>query len=90
MDDLLGRSFLCIPTRKDGDVIVAAWEYAKEGGGWVNNDLYTNIGYAVVWCIKYIFIPIGVSVSARIISERLLQPHPEKQRKKRFKKNRFN
>jgi len=33
MDDLLGRSFLCIPTRKDGDVIVAAWEYAKEGGG---------------------------------------------------------
>ncbi|HHV96025.1 MAG TPA: hypothetical protein GXX37_06065 [Clostridiaceae bacterium] len=86
---MLGRSFLSIPTRKDGDVIVAAREYAKEGVGRMNNDLYTNIGYAVVWCIKYIFIPIGVSVSARIIAERLLQPHPEKQRKKRFKINRF-
>ena len=49
----------------------------------MNNDLYTNIGYTVVWCVKYIFIPIGVSVSARIISDKLLRPQPEKQRKKR-------
>ena len=55
----------------------------------MNNDLYTNIGYTSVWCVKYIIIPIGVSVSARIIADKLLQPQPEKQRKKRFKKNRL-
>jgi len=45
----------------------------------MNNDLYTNIGYTVVWCVKYIIIPIGVSISARIIADKLLQPQPEKQ-----------
>ncbi|HOJ11543.1 MAG TPA: hypothetical protein PK733_13260 [Clostridiales bacterium] len=55
----------------------------------MNNDLYTNIGYIVVWCVKYIIIPIGVSVSAKIIADKLLRPQPEKQRKKRLKKNRF-
>ncbi|HHW31936.1 MAG TPA: hypothetical protein GXX20_09740 [Clostridiaceae bacterium] len=51
---------------------------------------YTYIGIAFVWCVKYIFIPLGVAVSAKIITDRLLQPQPEKQRKKRSDKNRFN
>ena len=55
----------------------------------MGNDLYVNIGYAVVWCMKYIFIPIGVSVSARLIVDKLLQPQPKRQRKKRLNKNRF-
>lgn len=55
----------------------------------MDNDLYINIGYAVVWCVKYIFIPIGVSVIARIIADKLLRPQPQKQRKKRSNKNRF-
>ena len=49
----------------------------------LNNDLYTNIGYAIVWCLKFIFIPFGVAISARIAGERLLQPQPKGQRKKR-------
>jgi hypothetical protein len=55
----------------------------------MDNNLYTDIGYAVVCCVKYIFIPIGVSVSARIITDKLLKPQPEKQRTKRFNKNRL-
>jgi hypothetical protein len=54
-----------------------------------NNELYTTIGYAVVWCMKYIFIPIGVALSARIVADKLLPPQPERQRKKRSNKNRF-
>jgi hypothetical protein len=55
----------------------------------MNNMLYTNIGFIVVWCIKYVFIPLGVAVFARVIVDKLLKPHPERQRKKRFNKNRF-
>lgn len=55
----------------------------------MNNGLYTNIGYTVVWCVKYIFIPLGVAVFARIFAEKLLRPQPERQRKKRSFKNRF-
>jgi hypothetical protein len=55
----------------------------------VDGNFYTNIGYAVIWCIKYLFIPIGVAISARIIADKLLQPQPGRQRKKRFHKNRF-
>ena len=55
----------------------------------MDKDLYTNIGYFVVLCMKYIFIPIVVGVAIRVISGKLLQPQPEKQRKKRSKKNRF-
>lgn len=50
-----------------------------------DRDFYANIGYAIVWCVRYIFIPIGVGVSVRLITVKLLQPQPDKQRKKRFK-----
>lgn len=49
----------------------------------MSNEFYTNIGYVIVWFIKYIFIPLGVAVSARIIADKLLQSQPERQRKKR-------
>ncbi len=54
----------------------------------LNNELYRNIGYAVVMCLKYIFLPIGVAVTARVIVDKLLQPQSERQRKKRPYKNR--
>jgi hypothetical protein len=38
---------------------------------------------------NHIFIPLGVAVLARVIADRLLPPQPERQRKKRFNKNRF-
>ena len=44
---------------------------------------YVYIGIAVVWCVKYIFIPFGVAVSARVVAGKLLQPQPKRQRKKR-------
>lgn len=50
----------------------------------VNNDLYTKIGYFVALCMKYIFIPIGVGVAIRLITRKLLQPQPERQKKKRL------
>jgi len=55
----------------------------------MGNELYTNIGFIVVWCIKYIFIPLGVAISARILVDKLLQPRPDRQRKKRSLKNRL-
>ena len=50
----------------------------------MNKEIYTNIGYALVWCVKYIFVPIGVAVSTKIIVDKLHRPQPERQRKKRF------
>lgn len=50
----------------------------------MNQDIITNIGATIVWCVKYVFIPFGVAISARIVAEKLLQPHPKRQRKKRF------
>ncbi len=55
----------------------------------MNNELYLNIGYAVVMGVKYIFLPLGVAVTARIIADKLLQPQPGRQRKKRSYKNRL-
>jgi hypothetical protein len=55
----------------------------------MSNALYTNISFTVVWCIKYIFIPLGVAVSARIFVDKLLRPQPDRQRKKRSYKNRL-
>ena len=72
-----------IPTHEYGDVIVAAVNSQRKGMVDVNKDLYTNIGYFIVLCMKYIFIPIVVGVAVRVISGKLLQPQPEKQRKKR-------
>jgi len=55
----------------------------------MDNDFYTNIGYAFILCIKYIFIPIGVAIIGRLFSEKLLSPQPKEQRKKRLIKNRL-
>lgn len=55
----------------------------------MNRELYTNIGFIVVWCMKYIFIPMMVAISARLIAEKLLRLQPGRQKKKRFNKNRF-
>jgi hypothetical protein len=51
--------------------------------------LYTSIGFFIVWCAKYVFIPLGVAVLASIIVDKLLKPQPGKQRKKRFNENRL-
>ena len=50
-------------------------------GGSMSSVLYTNIGFFVVWCMKYVFIPLGVAIVARVIVDKLLTPHPERQRK---------
>ena len=55
----------------------------------MGNDFYTYIGLSVVWILKYIFIPIGVAVLAGIITNRVLHPNPQRQKKKRSYKNRF-
>ncbi len=55
----------------------------------MNNDFYTYIGLSVVWIMKYIFIPIGVAVLAGIITNIVLRPQPERQKKKRPQKSRF-
>jgi hypothetical protein len=55
----------------------------------MSDEIYTNIGFIVAWCVKCIFIPLGVAISARVIVDRLLLPQPERQRKKRSYKNRF-
>lgn len=55
----------------------------------MDNEAYTNVGYAYVWIIKCVFIPLGVAITARIIADKLLQPQPQRQRKKRLYKNRF-
>ena len=55
----------------------------------MNKEIYTNIGYTLVWCVKYIFIPLGVAVLARLIADKLLPPQPDRQRKKRSYKNRL-
>lgn len=55
----------------------------------MNNEFYTSIGYFVVWCMKYIFVPFGVAISARVFVDKVLLPQPERQRKKRSNKNRL-
>ena len=55
----------------------------------MNKEFVTDIGYAVLWCTKYVFIPFGIAVSAKIFAEKILQPQPERQKKKRSYKNRF-
>ncbi|HHU90722.1 MAG TPA: hypothetical protein GXZ22_06660 [Clostridiaceae bacterium] len=49
----------------------------------MDNDFYTIIGYAVVWCVKYIFVPIVVGITVKLITGKLFQSQPQKQRKKR-------
>ena len=55
----------------------------------MNDYFYTSIGHAVVFCVKFIFIPLGVAVTARVIAEKLLRPQPYRQKKKRPCKNRL-
>jgi hypothetical protein len=50
----------------------------------MNNDFYTTIGYLVVVCVKYIFIPIFVGIVIRVITIWLFQSQPKRQRKKRL------
>ena len=79
-----------IPTHKDGDVIVAAGNLQRKEVVEMDKEFVTDIGYLVIWCAKYVFIPFGVAVSARIFVEKLLKPHPERQKKKRsYNKYRF-
>jgi hypothetical protein len=73
----------------DGDVIVAAGNLFG-GGGIMGNNIYLYIGYFVVLALKYMVVPVTVAVFARLIADRLLGPQPERQRKKRSIKNRFN
>lgn len=51
----------------------------------LNQNFYATIGYAFVWCMKYIAVPIVVGVAVKAITETLFQPGPDRQRKKRFK-----
>jgi hypothetical protein len=51
--------------------------------------LYTGIGFSIIWCAKYVFIPLGVAILARIIVDKLLKPQPGKHKKKRLNKNRL-
>ena len=51
----------------------------------MGDDFYTVFGYAFVWCIRYIFIPIGVGVAITVVAHKLLQPQPEGQKKRRLK-----
>jgi hypothetical protein len=46
-------------------------------------DLYTGIGYIVVLCMKYVFIPIFVGVAICVIARKLLRPRPYRQKKRR-------
>ncbi len=48
-----------------------------------------NIGLAIMWCVKYIFIPFGIAVFARLFADRVSRPHPKRQRKKRSEKDRL-
>jgi len=49
----------------------------------MRDDFYTAFGYVTFWLIKYIAVPIGVGVAVKLITSKLLQPQPERQRKKR-------
>ncbi len=49
----------------------------------MSNQFYIKIGVAFVWCMKYIFIPFGIAFFVRILADRVSQPHPRRQRKKR-------
>ena len=55
----------------------------------MDKDFYIYIGYAVVKCMKYIFMPFGVSFFAGFLVEKALRSQPKSQRKKRSRKNRF-
>jgi hypothetical protein len=77
-------SFLIIPIYEDGDVIVAAGDILRKEVVIMDNEFYTIIYQLIVWCIEYIIIPIGVAITARIIAEKLLQPQPARQKKKRL------
>jgi len=65
-------------------------EFTRKGVIDVNIDFYTGIGIAVVWCVKYILIPVGVAVTARILAEKILRSQPERQKNKRSNKNRLS
>jgi hypothetical protein len=55
----------------------------------MDNQIITSIGIAILWCVKYLFIPFGITVFARLLADRLSQPQPERHRKKRSRKDRL-
>lgn len=75
--------FFLVPLYGEGDVIVAAGNLKRKGVVNTGNELYASIGYIVIWCVKYILIPIGVGVTAKVIAAKLITPQPGRQRKKR-------
>ena len=76
-------------TNGDGDVKVAAGNLQRKEVVGMCNDFYTAFGYIAFWVMKYIAIPIGVGVMIKLITHKILQPQPERQRKKRLDKNRL-
>ena len=67
---MLGFLSLIPLTHRDGDVIVAAGNIQRKEVVAMSNDLYTNIGYIFIWCVKYIFIPLGVAITARCVTDK--------------------
>lgn len=51
----------------------------------MGDNFYTAFGYFAFWVTKYIFIPIGVGVAITVIAHSLLQPQPDRQKKRRSK-----
>lgn len=51
----------------------------------MGDDFYTAFGCFAFWVTKYISIPIGVGVAIAVIAHKLLQPQPDRQKKRRSK-----
>lgn len=47
----------------------------------MEDDFYTYIGIAVVWCVKYIFIPFGVGFSVKIAAKKVTSTTASKAKK---------
>ena len=84
MSDLFLGSFPRVPIYKDGDVIVAAGNLQRKEVVDMDRAIYTYIGIIVVWCVKFLFVPVIVGVVIKMITHKMFQPQPERQRKKRF------
>jgi len=78
-----------IPTYKYGDVIVATGNLQREEVVVMDKVFYTNVDFAAVWSMKYIFIPFGIAFFVRIFADKVSRPQPERQRKKRSDKDRL-
>jgi hypothetical protein len=77
-----------IPKHGDGDVIVAAGNIQRKEVVDVSRDFITDVANAVIWCMRYIFIPFGVAISARIVAEKYCN-HSLKDKEKNGLSNRL-